>query len=205
LSANITLFGAPTGLRLASNGSVAVVLFDGVEGADGYEFLISPSEASWLPQRDVDRGDGVVPNPLLRFEGLTLGVPVEVFARARVGGVLGPAGGPLRVVPELLGAPVVEAQSVLGDVMFVATPVQGGFELMFEVEVVNSGEASLSNLWVRALLLPDMVVGLTLSVDRGAMYSFSPLDNQWYWEGVELLPGESARIAVVALMEAPSP
>jgi len=191
---------APTGLRLGSRGASVVVLFDPMDGADGYAYLVSPSDVGWSPQPASDRGLGEHPNALLRLVGLESEATVEVFVRGEFQGVRGPLAGPLRIIPEVVSAPLVVGRVVADEAVFVAEPVAEGVELVFEYEVANDGDSAFANLWVRAVQVPGVVTGLALRVDRGVMREFDVLPNHWYWEGVNLLPGEVGRIVVVVRM-----
>jgi hypothetical protein len=205
-------FAMPTsGLRLASRGSLVVVLFDEIGGAKGYEVRVSPSDAGWLSQSDADRGAGVTPNRLLRFAGLDREVRVEVFVRGRAGDRVSNPIGPLTVPEQPLGSPTAVPVSVIGrvaeDALRSVEPVEGGFELRFEYVIENEGDHSLPNLWIQAPQVDGAVVRLALpNGTSGRLYGFDVMPNDWYWEGIDLAPAPDGRallLVVVQVLEAP--
>ena len=204
-SFEITFAMPPQGPRVASGGSLLVVLFDSVGGADRYEYLLSPSDAGWLPQSDSDRGSGATPNPFLRLPGSEVSAGVEVFIRAIAGDVVSDVLGPLLIPAGSEDPQPVTLEGLLPeDATVEVAPVLGGLELRFDYVVKNEVERPLPNLWITIPALEGAAVRLVLPDDApGRLYSFDSLPNHWYWEGIGLAPAPdgSARFGVVVVLE----
>lgn len=191
----VVVGGVPTGVISIPSADGFVLLFDPVAGADAYEFLLSPSDGGWTPQSAADRGEGVSPRGMISVTGLNPGSSVEVFVRARIGGALGEAVGPITVTLQVPGPPLVLAELAADAGPSQAVRRGDGTALLQIVIRVSAAEgaAPLENAWVKALDLPEGMAIESIAVSHGWLREFDTYPGYWYWERATILPGGEVR------------